>query len=586
MRWSPTGDDPRHMRISGTPRLRRHLRVHQAHRAARAQGQGRRRGDERHPQRHLRRRCSPRPATTGQTWSSGAATPCCCSSRAPTTPCGRPRSALPDAGDAAHASAASPRPRGRSTLRMSVGIHSGDFDFFLVGDPAIHRELLISGPGASVTADMEAAASAGQIGLSPTTAALLPPRLLGRAPGWTAGCCARSRCSTTSCVLPSPDVDRHRPGRTCCPPPIRAHLLAGTGEPEHRTIAVAFVQFSGTDALLDPRGAGRARRGARRRRAQRAGRLRRPRRHVLRDRHQPRRRQDHAHGGGAAQRRPRRGADAAGRAARPRPGRGACRCGSGSTGVAVFSGDFGPAFRRTYSVKGDAINLAARVMGKASPGQALATLEVVERVARPCSAPPSCRRSWSRASRAGPSGRRRRPRRCRATRSGCDVPLVGSGRRRWPCCGRRSTTSRASTRPPRRGRRRARDRQVAPGRGAARPAIDDVPVVRAPVRGVRVVDGLLPVPPAAARGAGGSRRTPAPTHVADRLKDRGRRALDGPGRLAAPARHRRWTCTCRRPRRPPSSTSSSARPGSRRSSPSSCPGCCPPRRSSSSRTRT
>ena len=28
---------------------------------------------------------------------------------------------------------------GRVTLRMSVGIHSGTFHFFLVGDPAYHR---------------------------------------------------------------------------------------------------------------------------------------------------------------------------------------------------------------------------------------------------------------------------------------------------------------------------------------------------------------------------------------------------------------------------------------------------------------
>ena len=33
-------------------------------------------------------------------------------------------------------------------------------------------------------------------------------------------------------------------------------------------------------------------------------------------------------------------------------------------GGAVYGGDFGPSFRRTYSIKGDAINLAARVMGK------------------------------------------------------------------------------------------------------------------------------------------------------------------------------------------------------------------------------
>ena len=44
----------------------------------------------------------------------------------------------------------------------------------------------------------------------------------------------------------------------------------------------------------------------------------------------------------------------------------------------VFSGDFGPPFRKTYSVKGDAINLAARVMGKAAPGEVLATRTVVD----------------------------------------------------------------------------------------------------------------------------------------------------------------------------------------------------------------
>src|SRR6185312_17447206 len=44
---------------------------------------------------------------------------------------------------------------GRVVLRMSVGIHSGAFHFFLVGDPALHRELLVSGPAASVCAEIE-----------------------------------------------------------------------------------------------------------------------------------------------------------------------------------------------------------------------------------------------------------------------------------------------------------------------------------------------------------------------------------------------------------------------------------------------
>ncbi|MGH3026545.1 MAG: AAA family ATPase, partial [Gaiellaceae bacterium] len=44
----------------------------------------------------------------------------------------------------------------------------------------------------------------------------------------------------------------------------------------------------------------------------------------------------------------------------------------------VFAGELGPFYRRTYSVKGDAINLAARVMAKAKPGQMLATRDAIE----------------------------------------------------------------------------------------------------------------------------------------------------------------------------------------------------------------
>jgi tetratricopeptide (TPR) repeat protein len=45
----------------------------------------------------------------------------------------------------------------------------------------------------------------------------------------------------------------------------------------------------------------------------------------------------------------------------------------------VFSGDFGPDFRRTFSVKGDAVNVAARVMGRAAAGTVVATELVMAR---------------------------------------------------------------------------------------------------------------------------------------------------------------------------------------------------------------
>ncbi len=45
----------------------------------------------------------------------------------------------------------------------------------------------------------------------------------------------------------------------------------------------------------------------------------------------------------------------------------------------VFTGDFGPTYRRSYRVFGDAINTAARVMSKAAAGQVLSTEIVLER---------------------------------------------------------------------------------------------------------------------------------------------------------------------------------------------------------------
>ena len=45
----------------------------------------------------------------------------------------------------------------------------------------------------------------------------------------------------------------------------------------------------------------------------------------------------------------------------------------------VFTGDIGAVSRRTYAVLGDAVNLAARLTGRAQPGDVLATADVLDR---------------------------------------------------------------------------------------------------------------------------------------------------------------------------------------------------------------
>ena len=265
---------------------------------------------------------------------------------------------------------------GRVTLRMSVGIHSGTFHFFLVGDPGHHRELIVSGPAASRTAEMEAQANAGEIVVSPQTAALLNPKVVGEASG--EGFKLRSIPVTpTVGIQPAKDV-HDLDLRQVIPEGIREHLLADPGEAEHRTIAVAFVQFSGTDALLERAGP-----------AALADAL----DHALRNV------QDATAANGVtffetdinrdggkimltagAPRSLGHDEERMLRATRlvvERIGELPLRIGVNRG--PVFSGDFGPFFRRTYSVKGDAVNLAARVMGKAAPGQLLATRAVIER---------------------------------------------------------------------------------------------------------------------------------------------------------------------------------------------------------------
>lgn len=135
---------------------------------------------------------------------------------------------------------------GRVRLRMSVGLHSGTVHLFRAG--AVHDELIVTGPAATRTTEMEHAASAGEILVSEETARHLPAaatRPLGpghalrwrRAPVFPSGASARRWVEADA-------IERW------VPLGLRPHLGSGEVDFEHRTASVAFVRFQGVDAVL------------------------------------------------------------------------------------------------------------------------------------------------------------------------------------------------------------------------------------------------------------------------------------------------------------------------------------------------
>jgi len=136
---------------------------------------------------------------------------------------------------------------GRLKLSMSVGLHSGPVCFFLVG--STHRELVLAGPDATMAARTESAANAGEIAVSPATAALLPAAAVRSRPDGTL--LLRWR-RPPSAPAPTGSIRPVSPGtlRQLFPAALGAVLEAGPPEPEHRVACIAFIRFSGTDALM------------------------------------------------------------------------------------------------------------------------------------------------------------------------------------------------------------------------------------------------------------------------------------------------------------------------------------------------
>ncbi len=264
---------------------------------------------------------------------------------------------------------------GEVRLKMSIGLHSGDLDFMLVGEQ--FRELIVTGPDASLVAQMEAAAQAGQVVVSPASRALLQDAgaRLGpqTGPGWLLVKAPAVAREAGPAARPS-TIDLAK----AVPPSLASHLLSADGAYEHRAVAVCFLQFSGVDELRERAGLAAAARAvdtvvsACQRAAATNGVT------FLSSDIYPDGGKVILVGGAPAS----SGDDttrlfAAARQVLDSDQQLTLR--AGINGGRVFAGDYGLPVRRVYSITGDAVNLAARLMAKAESGQLVASRTALDR---------------------------------------------------------------------------------------------------------------------------------------------------------------------------------------------------------------
>ena len=263
---------------------------------------------------------------------------------------------------------------GRVELRASMGLHTGTLCLFRTG--RAHRELLVAGPDCSTTILLERMAESGEILVSEATAARLAPsattltdrgarvRTRRIAPGGPGILRARE--------VPASEVEAWVPTR------LRARLTDRAGEAEHRAVSIAFVRYSGVDGLLARAGADAVADALEEvvRAVQASAELEGV--TLLGS--------DADVDGGKlilAAGVPVTQEDDEGRMLRAARAIAEYRFGLdvhvGVNRGSVFAGDVGTAYRRTFTVIGDTVNVAARLASAAPPGAVFASAAVLER---------------------------------------------------------------------------------------------------------------------------------------------------------------------------------------------------------------
>lgn len=262
----------------------------------------------------------------------------------------------------------------RVKLRISQGIHAGRFGLFL--SRGGHTELIVTGPGTTETVRCEGEAAPGEILLSAGAAGKVDPTWLGREK--CGGRLLRRVAMTDDAIIDirqiSADLDWLD---TFVPAAQREQIAIGTPS-EHRRVSVAFVKFSSTDLVYESEGpAAVAQQLARLGEVVGAATLRHGVHWLASD--------VYPDGGklilsagaptsfGRDEERMLRAVRDILDADLDLDLRAGVHCGP------VFVGNLGSSGRRTFTVMGDAVNLAARLMQKANTGELVASDAVLER---------------------------------------------------------------------------------------------------------------------------------------------------------------------------------------------------------------
>ena len=264
---------------------------------------------------------------------------------------------------------------GRLRLRMSVGLHSGAVHLFRIGES--HKELILTGPAASKTTEMEETATAGEILISPATKSALPAgsAVKQKGDGWLLSWrkARLETCGWTSRVALESEAIA-----AAMPVVLREFLQYGAAEPEHRIATVGFIKYQGVDALMQEGGPDAV-----------AAALDQVVRNVqaavdkegvsflASDIDQDGGKIILVAGVPGAQE------DDEGRLLRAArliaDNAGTLQLKTGVNRGHVFVGEIGTEFRATYTIMGDTVNLAARLMAAASPGEVYADPAVLDR---------------------------------------------------------------------------------------------------------------------------------------------------------------------------------------------------------------